>query len=77
MKSLIIEMEKLPLWLKVVLALPMLDIIWVIYRIIRSLDKKSYFGVILGIVMVIIGIPFLWLVDIICILCLGHVYWID
>ncbi len=77
MKTLIVEMEKLPLWLKVVLALPVLDVIWVVYRIIRSLDKKSYFGVILGIVMIIIGIPFLWLVDIISVLCFGHILWID
>ena len=77
MKTLIVEMEKLPLWLKVVLALPVLDVIWVVYRIIRSLDKKSYFGVILGIVMIIIGIPFLWLVDIISVLCFGHILWFD
>ncbi len=77
MKDIIVAMEKLPLWAKVVLALPMLDIIWVVYRIIRSLDKKSYFGVILAVILIIIGIPFLWLIDIICILLNGHVFWID
>ncbi len=77
MKNFIVAMEKLPLWLKVVLALPFLDIVWTIYRIIRSLDKQSYFGVILGIIILIIGIPFLWLVDIICILVMGHIFWID
>ncbi len=77
MKELIVTMEKLPLWAKVLLALPFLDIIWVIYRVIRSLDKQSYFGVILAIILIIIGIPFLWLIDIICILVMGHVFWID
>ncbi len=77
MKELISTMEKFPLWLKVVLALPFLDIVWVVYRIMRSLDKQNYLGVIIAIIFIIIGIPFLWLIDIICILVKGNVFWID
>ena len=77
MKNFIVAMEKLPLLVKVILALPMLDIIWVVYRIVRSADKKNTLGIVLGIVMVIIGIPFLWLIDIITILITGNVWWLD
>ena len=77
MKGFIVAMEKLPLLVKVILALPMLDIIWVVYRIVRSADAKSTFGILLGVIAIIVGIPFLWLIDIITILVTGNVWWID
>lgn len=77
MKSLILFMEKLPLVAKVILALPLLDVVWVIYRIVRSLDQKNYVGVLLAVVLIVVGIPFLWLFDIISVLFLGHIVWID
>lgn len=77
MKQFIVIMEKLPLLAKVLLALPFLDIVWVVYRVIRSIDAKSTFGIILAVIAIIVGIPFLWLVDMITILILGHVWWID
>lgn len=77
MKSFIVAMEKLPLLVKVLLALPFLDIVWVVYRIIRSVDKQNWVGVLIAVVFIIIGIPFLWLIDMLCILIIGHVWWID
>lgn len=77
MKSFISWMEKLPVWGKILFALPMLDIIWVIYRLARSIDKNNTFGIILTVIMIIIGIPFLWLVDIISIACTDNVLWFD
>lgn len=77
MKGFIVAMEKLPLLVKVILAIPMLDIIWVVYRIVRSIDKQSTFGILLGVLLIFIGIPFLWLIDIITILITGNVWWID
>lgn len=77
MKDLIKTFDGFSKIVKVILALPCLDIIWVIYRICRSLDKNNMVGVILGVVLVIIGIPFLWLVDIITILLNDKVLWID
>ena len=77
MKSFIVAMEKLPLLVKVILALPMLDIVWVVYRIVRSVDKQNVLGIVLGVLLVVVGIPFLWLIDIITILVSGNVWWID
>ena len=70
-------LENLPLWVKIILALPGLDIIWMIHRVYRSCLKKSVFGIVLGIALIIIGIPFMWLVDIITLLVSGKVLWID
>ena len=77
MKNFIKTMEDFPLFVKIVLAIPMLDIIWVVYRLCRSIDKQSTVGMILAVLLIIIGIPFLWLVDIITILVNGNVWWID
>lgn len=77
MKGFISFMDKLPLWAKIVLAIPMLDIIWVVYRLARSIDKSSVLGIVLAIVLIVVGIPFLWLVDIISLIVVNKVLWID
>ena len=77
MKGFISAMDNLPLWAKVLLAIPMLDIIWVVYRLCKSIDSKNTLGIVLAIVLIVIGIPFLWLVDIICLVLMGKVLWIE
>ena len=75
--KLVKAMDGLPLIVKIILAIPALDIIWVIYRIVKSLAKGNMLGVILGVVLIIVGLPFLWLVDMIFIVLKGQVFWID
>ena len=77
MKSIIKTMDNLPKLIKLILAIPALDIIWVLYRLCRSLDKNNMIGVILGVVLIFVGIPFMWLIDILCILFKDKVWWID
>ena len=77
MKSLIKTFDDLPLLIKLILCIPAVAIVWVVYRICRSLLKDNMVGVIIGIVLVVVGIPFMWLVDLICILLNGKVWWID
>lgn len=70
-------LESLPLWVKIILALPGLDIVWAIHRVCRSARKHDTFGIILGVVFVIIGILFVWLIDIITLAVSNKIYWID
>ncbi len=77
MKKFVKVMDGLPLIVKFILAIPFLDIIWVIYRLVKSLSKDNMLGVVLAIVLIIVGIPFLWLVDMIFIVLKGQVLWID
>lgn len=77
MKKFVKVMDDLPLIVKFILAIPFLDIIWVIYRLVKSLSKDNMLGVVLAIVLIIVGIPFLWLVDMIFIVLKGQVLWID
>jgi len=77
MKGLIKSFDGLPKWLKVVLALPVLDIVWAFYRLARSINKGSVLGIVLGIIMIFVCPALFWLVDIITILLFNRVLWID
>ncbi len=77
MKDFISAINNLPLWAKVILAIPFLDIVWVVYRLAKSIVANNTVGIILACVLIVVGIPFLWLVDIIT-LCLNkEVLWLD
>ncbi len=77
MKSFIKTMDDLPLIVKVIFAIPALDVIWVIYRLVKSLDKNHTLGIVLAVILIFVGLPFLWLVDIIWIVLNGTVLWVD
>lgn len=77
MDSLINSIDNLPKIVKLILCIPAIAIVWMIYRVCRSFIKKNWVGVILGLVLIIVGIPFMWLIDLLCILFKGSVWWID
>ena len=70
-------MDSQSLLVKVVFAIPLLDILWVAYRLVKSLVKKSVLGIVLAILLFVIGLPWLWLVDIITLIVAGKVIWVD
>ena len=77
MKALIDAMAGLPKLVKLILCIPALDIIWTIYRLCRSIEKKNIVGIVLAVVLLIVGIPVVWLIDLICVILKGEVWWID
>lgn len=64
--------ENAPVWLKVIFALPGLDIIWAIFRIVKGAVKKDFGLVIIGILWVVLGWAILWVIDIVSILIKKH-----
>lgn len=68
--------DGLPKVAKIILAIPFLDILWVIYRLCKSVAEKNTLGIVLAIVLIIVGIPFLWLVDIITLIVCDKVLWL-
>lgn len=66
MKNFINSMDNLPWVLKIILCLPVLDLIWAIYRICKGVDEKSTLKIIMGILWIFIGTTVLWIVDIVC-----------
>ena len=77
MKSLVKAFDSLPKWVKVILALPVLDIVWAVYRLCRSLSNNNALGIVLAILMLLICPTLFWLVDIITLLVMGKVVWLD
>ena len=68
--------DELPFIVKVILCIPMLDIVWNIYRLIKSLDANNNVGIILSIILLIVGIPVVWLFDLICVLMNKKIWWV-
>ena len=67
--------ESAPLWLKVIFALPGLDIIWAIFRIVKGATKGKIGILIAGIAWLLLGWAILWVVDIVTIILKKHPIW--
>lgn len=76
MNAIVKGFDSLPKIVKIILALPVLDIIWAIYRLIRSLAKKSLIATLLAILMLFFCPVIFWIVDLITIVLLNKVLWI-
>lgn len=74
MKDFIKAMDDLPFIVKVILCIPALDIIWTVYRLIRSLDAKNTAGIVVSIIM-FFGFAFMWIIDLICVIVNKKVWW--
>lgn len=72
MKDFINSLDSLPILVKVILAIPALDIVWGIYRILSALDAKNTAALVVAIVLLFI--PFMWIIDIVMILLQGRVW---
>ena len=64
--------DELPWILKLILALPALDIIWAIYRIIKGVTQENLFLLVVGILWIVPGAVFCWIADIVSIILYKH-----
>ncbi|MCX5775649.1 MAG: hypothetical protein NTV44_04740 [Firmicutes bacterium] len=69
-------MEQQPLVIKVILALPFLDFIWGIYRLVKAINSKSDEAVIIAIVLLLISGYIWWLVDLIALIMNGKILFV-
>ena len=74
MKDFIKALDNLPWIAKLILCIPVLDIVWTIYRLIKSIDAKNNVGIIASIVLFFCA-PFVWLIDLICVILNKQVWW--
>lgn len=74
MKDLIKALDNLSWVVKLILCIPLLDVIWTVYRLLRSLEAKNALGIVLSIVLFFFA-PFVWLVDLICVILNKQVWW--
>ena len=72
MKGMVKWFEDAPVWLKVIFALPGLDIIWAIFRIVKGAVKGNIGLVLIGILWILLGWIALWVIDIVSIIIKKH-----
>ena len=77
MQEFVDAVDGLPTIVKYLFCIPVLSIIWIIYRICRSAAHGNGIGVIIGVLLIIIGLPFMWLFDLLCLVFTSRVLWID
>ncbi len=65
MKDLLKMVDDLPFIVKVILCIPVLDIVWAIYRIIKGAVKSNTVLLIIGIIWVIGGCTVTWIFDLV------------
>ena len=74
MKDLIKSMDNLPWLVKLILCIPVLDIVWNVYRLLRSLVANNVIGIVVSIIL-IIGAPVVWLIDLLCVFFNKKIWW--
>ena len=77
MKQLISAIDDLPLIVKIIFSLPVIDVIWSVYRLCRSIDKQNVVGIVLAVLLLFFGPTIVWVIDLICVLLNGKVWWLD
>lgn len=74
MKDIVKSLNGLSTLVKLILCIPVLDIVWSIGRVCNGLAKKSLLWTIIGILTVVPGAAFMWLVDIVLVLLRGKAF---
>ena len=74
MKEFLKAMDELPLIAKLILCIPALDIVWTVYRLIKSIDAQNTAGIVASIVLFFCA-PFVWFIDLICIILNKKIWW--
>lgn len=77
MKDLIAAFDKLPKILKIILALPGLDIVWAIYRIVKGVAYKNFVTLIAGIIWLCAGWAILWIIDLVSLILKDTLYFAE
>lgn len=70
-------MDQQPKWLKALFCIPVISIIWCVYRIIKSVNLKDWLSVILASLLIFVGIIWLWLFDLLFILFKNKILWFE
>lgn len=61
-------MDNLSFIMKLITTIPLLNILWAIYRIVKGLKGGNVLMLIVGILWIVPGAAFLWLVDLVSVI---------
>ena len=74
MNEFIKQVNELPLILKIILCIPVLDIFYCVCRVVNGAAKNDVLWIVLGVLAVIPGAFFMWILDLIWVLLKGHAF---
>ncbi len=74
MDGFIKTVNDLPLIVKVILCIPCIDIFYSVCRVVNGLAKGNILWIVLGILTIVPGAFFMWIVDVIWVLWKGHAF---
>lgn len=69
-------MDDLPMIAKILFALPFLDILWNVYRLLKSIRDENTLGIVLAVILLLFS-TIVWLVDLITLAVYGKVLWFE
>lgn len=75
MDSFVKSMDGLPRIVKILLCLPIVDIIWAIYRILGAIKNGNVLRLVLGILWIAFGGTVGWILDLVWIILFNHIFW--
>lgn len=73
MRDLIKGFDGLPWIVKVIFALPGLDFLWGIYRLVKGIENKDNVMILAGIIWIFAGWAILWVIDLFTLFTSGKV----
>lgn len=74
-KDLIKFVDDLPDIVKLILCIPVLNIVFSVYKLCRSINSGNVLWIVLGVLVIFPGASFIWLVDLISLLVWKKVLW--
>ena len=60
---------------KILFCLPIVDILWGLYRLFNAIADKNWLRLVLAIIWIIWGGFIGWVLDLVCIIITGHIFW--
>ena len=60
---------------KILFCLPIIDIIWGVYRLLGAIMNKNVLHIVLAVLWIVFAGFVGWVLDLICIIITGHIFW--
>jgi hypothetical protein len=60
---------------KILFCLPVIDILWGVYRLLGAIKNKNMVHLILAIVWIACGPWFGWILDLVSVIFVDHIFW--
>ncbi len=67
--------EGLPAIVKLVLCIPVVDAVWSVWRLMKAIAVNDGARIVLALLLLVLGIPFIWVLDLVFVLLTGNGFW--